>query len=97
MIISLTGGAADKNSSGVECKVTADGSQFVISEQWSPSLMDIAGFYQPLEAQRPEDETQDEFIRRRFCMADQLRKMMHAGGFTKGEPLVSCFRKPLQF
>jgi hypothetical protein len=97
MIISLTGGAANKNSSGVECKITLNGSQFVISEQWSPFLMDIASFYLPLESQRPEDETQDEFIRRRFCMADQVRKMMHVGGFSKGESLVSVFRKPLAF
>jgi len=97
MILALTGGAADKSSSGVECKVTADGGQFVISEQWSSMVVDIADFYQPLLAHKPDDETTDEFIRRRFAMADQVRKMMKAGGFNKGEPMVSVYRMALPF
>ena len=73
IVIALTGGAADINSHGVECKVTSDGTVFAISEQWAPLMLDMKTFYNTVGLDH--GETEDEFERRRFAMEDATTAM----------------------
>jgi hypothetical protein len=93
IIFALTGGAVDKDSDGIECKITSDGTQFAISEQWSPLMADMAAYYAPVNLERYE--TKDEFTRRRFNMEDQVKVLLKASGTT--DTLVSVYRMPLPF
>ena len=93
LVIALTGGAAEKNSSGVECKVTTDGTVFAISEHWSALMLEMKTFYNKMALDN--GETEDEFERRRFAMEDATTVMKkHA---KVGEPLKSVFKMTLPF
>jgi hypothetical protein len=94
LIIALTGGAANTDSNGVECKVTSDGTEFVISERWSSLMLQIDSFYEPLKDHRAHDESEDEFNRRKYAMEDQAQALMQQSGDAI---VASVFKMSLPF
>ncbi|CAB9507357.1 hypothetical protein SEMRO_302_G112320.1 [Seminavis robusta] len=77
MIFHLTGGAADTDTNAVECGVTDNGMEFIISELWSETIEKIDEFY--LLFPRHQDETEDEFKRRQYAMEDLIRPHCASG------------------
>jgi hypothetical protein len=77
LIIQLTGGVATSDNNGVEVKVSNNGEEFAISELWSPLMSQIADFYSYFP--KANDETDDEFNRRKYAMEDKVQSIVAQG------------------
>jgi hypothetical protein len=91
LIFQLTGGVADNDNNGVEVRVSNSGEEFVISEVWSPMMIDIGEFYDLFPKAR--HETDDDFNRRKISMEDTVGNLLENYGGT----LTSIYRMPLPF
>jgi hypothetical protein len=91
LIFQLTGGVASNDNNGVEVKVSNNGGEFAISEEWSPLMSDIGDFYTSL--QKAHDETDDDFNRRKISMEDTVGTLLDDNGGS----LTSVYRMPLPF
>jgi hypothetical protein len=89
LIIQLTGGSADSDNDGVQCKVSNSGDEFVISEVWSELMSQIDEFYHYFP--KATDETEDEFNRRKYAMEDKVQSI------SDNQTMKSIHRMKLPF
>lgn len=94
VLLALTGGTVDRSTDGINIDLDDDGNVLCVSEVWSSLTQDMNLFYSHMP--KKDDESEDDFTRRRFQMAAMLRKMREQYGDANGN-MWSHFRKDLPF
>lgn len=74
VIVALTGGVANSDTSKIEVSTINNGHSIVVSEDWNDEMTNMDLFYSNVE--KKEDETDDDVHLRRFAMIKAVRQKL---------------------